>query len=243
MFGGWKKDPDDPQDARFAWRKRPLSSVPVRKSVNLWTPSMEIRTQAFNDCTGQAGAYAMRMALHTVLGRDPGELSPLYLYALGRAVWGGQHEDEGSYLRTLFSAIKVQGACTEEAFPYDDHGPFDMPGWKQIKNGFKHRGLRSYRRVYTPHEAREALSEGFPLVGGWNISEAFAKWRGPEPFDQDSGPPIGGHAMAVCGYEGDNFILPNSAGTYRGERGFWRVTENWLMQSDRLYACDTSVVR
>jgi C1A family cysteine protease len=239
--GGWIPDPEDPRDARFDWRKRPQMSVPLCKEVNLWLPGMRIRSQAHNDCTGQAGAYAMRIALCASLGRDVGELSPLFLYYTGRAVWGGQNVDDGSYLRTLFSAIQVQGSCAESIFPYDQTRVDESPKWKQVKNAFRHRGLRKYRNISDPDHAREALSEGIPLVGGWDVDQAFLDWSGGAPVGAPRGS-LGGHAMAVVGYSDKGFLLANSWGSWRGEGGFWRASEEFLMSTNRLYACDTSEV-
>lgn len=238
MLGGYLKDPHDARDALFAWKERPFRSVPIEKAVNLWLPSMSIVTQAYSSCTGMAGAYALQSAIAHHSGKDPGVLSGAYLYYTGRAVWGGQDEDEGSYLRTLFDAIEIQGACKEELFT-NATSPFKSPGWSQVKNGFKHRGIKNYRQIYTPDEAREALSEGIPLVGGWTVGDDFVNWNGGAAFTTETAP-LGGHALAIMGYNiNGDFLVPNSWGTSRGEAGWWRVSEQFLMSTDRLFACDT----
>ena len=108
-----------------------------------------------------------------------------------------------------------------------------------MKNGFKHRGIKNYRRISSPDEAREALSDGIPLVGGWEIGDEFVAWDGGDAFNSDSAPD-GGHAMCVSGYDRNgDFLLPNSWGEDLGEAGWWRVSEAFLMSSDRLWACDT----
>lgn len=237
-IGGYLTDPYDKRDDTFSWRRRPFAAPEIKSAVNLWLPQMEIQNQLHNSCTGFAGAYALRAAMAHTTGTDPGELSALFLYYTGRAVWNGETKDDGSYIRTLFSAIKVQGACSAALFP-QELGPFKKPGWSQTKNAFKHRGVKNYRRVLTPGEAREALSEGIPLVGGWQIGDDFANWSGGDAFDKETSRG-GGHAMAVLGYnERGDFLIPNSWGESVGEKGWWRVTEDFLMETDRLWAADT----
>ena len=237
-IGGYLKDPDDTRDALFSWNVRPHKAKPIKKETNLWLPQMQIKDQMHNSCTGFAGSYALRAALAHEEGKDPGNLSGLYLYYTGRAVWGGQDKDDGSYIRTLFSAIPIQGACLDSLFP-QDKGPFARPGWKQVKNAAKHRGIKSYRRIMTPDEAREALSEDIPLVGGWAVGENFSNWSGGKAFDKET-VVRGGHAMAVMGHNADGtFNIPNTWGTRAGDGGWWKVTEDFLMTTDRLWACDT----
>ena len=238
LIGGYFRDREDNRDALFSWSNRPLKSVPIKKSVNLWLPDMKIVGQRGNSCTGMAGAYAARAAIAHSTGKDPGELSGMFLYFTGRAVWDGELQDDGSYLRTLFEAWEKQGVCLEELFPRDTD-PFQEPGWGCVKNAFKHRGIRNYRRIYTPDQAREALSEGIPLVGGWEVGEDFEAWRGGAAFNRETRI-VGGHALAVLGYaENGDFLLPNSWEEDVGEAGWWRVTEEFLMASNRLWAADT----
>lgn len=236
-IGGYLKDPLDQRDEKFSWSQRGRQRVAAKKTVSLWDPSYKIKEQLYQDCTGFAGSYALRMAIHRATWKDPGNLSGLFLYYTGRAVWNGTDEDAGSYLRTLFSAIQVQGACLEELFP-SNQSPFLAPRWKHIKNAFKHRGIRRYRQIKTPEEAREALSDGVPLVGGWDVGDDFENWKGGAPFRKETST-RGGHAMAVSGYEKDHFIIPNSWGPTVGIQGFWHVHEDFLAANTVLYACDT----
>lgn len=238
MIGGYLRDPEDERDNLFSWSNRPRDKVVIKPEAQLWIPGMEIKGQGSNSCTGFAGSYALRMAIFHETGVDPGDLSGLYLYFTGRAVWDGEDKDEGSYIRTLFQAIEIQGACLESLFP-QERGPFFMPGFKQVKSGFKHRGIKNYRRISTGDEAREALSDGIPLVGGWSVGRDFQSWNGGTAFNSEDSY-IGGHAMCVSGYDqSGDFYLPNSWGDDVGEAGWWRVSEKFLTSSNRLWACDT----
>lgn len=235
---GYLRDPSDRRDIEFSWGERYGSVGHIEPSVDLWFPGMEVRDQGFtNSCTGYAGATAMQMALYHSEGVDPGVLSGVFLYYNGRAVWGGQGRDDGSYMRTLFKSIQLQGACQEKVFTANA-GVDKQPTWRAVKNGFKHKGLGSYRMVRNVDEAKIALSRGIPLAGGWGIGPAFSNWRGGDAYHTES-TTTSGHAMAVSGYNEDGeFLLVNSYGTDSGEGGFVRVTPEFLISSDRLWACD-----
>ena len=238
IFGGYLRDKKDKRDKIFAWSERPLKSARIKRAVDLSLPGQKIRRQSGNSCTGYAGACALRIAIAHHEKLDPGELSGDFLYYTGRAVWDGESKDKGSYIRTLFKAMEIQGACRDGFHP-QSLGRFKKPSWKAVKNGFKHRGLKSYRRIMTPDEAREALSEGIPLVGGWDVGTDFSSWKGGEAFNRET-QVRGGHAMAVVGYtRGGEYILANSWGSGAGENGRWRVSEKFLMSGGRLWACDT----
>lgn len=236
---GYIRDPEDKRDGVFSWSERYGGRQSISAEVNLWRPGMLIRNQGqTNACTGYAGATAMQIAVHTDVAVDTGPLSGLFLYYIGRSVWGGESQDDGSYLRTLFKAMQLQGACVEKVFTAEA-GVFKKPTWRAVKNGFRHRGVRSYRKIYNVDEARMALSRGIPLVGGWDVGSEFVNWRGGEAYNSETDF-MGGHAMCVVGYDlNGDFIVANSWGVNGGEKGFWRVTPEFLMSGDRLWACDT----
>ena len=236
-YFGYLKDEVDNRDK--VWSDRLGASPRTKTSVDLSVPGMQISDQgATNSCTGYAGAYAMRMAIYHEEGYDPGPLSGLFLYYIGRAVWDGESKDDGSYIRTLFKAMQLQGACIDKVFTAEA-GVFKKPTWRAVRNGFKHKGIRSYRQINTVDEARSALSAGIPLVGGWSVGDDFLNWNGGDAYNGEP-KSLGGHAMCVCGYNEDGeFTLVNSWGSDRGEGGFWRVTPEWLLSGGRLWACDT----
>lgn len=234
---GYLEDPKDERDHLFAFPA--VDPRDLKKEVNLVIPGTEIVDQgSTNSCTGYAGAYAMRMAIYHKEDYDPGPLSGLFLYYIGRAVWDGESKDDGSYIRTLFKAMQLQGACINKVFT-SEAGVFKKPPWRAVRNGFKHRGIRSYQKISTVDEARAALSSGIPLVGGWSVGKEFMSWNGGDAYDGEP-ETIGGHAMCVCGYTADgDFILINSWGDSKGELGFWRVSPEFLMSGNRLWSCDT----
>lgn len=236
---GYLRDKDDNRDNLHSWSDRYGSELEILNEVSLLVPGTEVVDQgATNSCTGYAGAYAMRIAIYHEEGYDPGPLSGVYLYYIGRAVWDGESKDDGSYIRTLFKAMQLQGAALSKVFTAEA-GVFKKPTWRAVRSGFKHRGIRSYRKVTTVDEARAALSRGVPLVGGWNVGPKFLDWTGGPAYDGED-EVLGGHAMCVTGYTEDgNFILINSWGKDRGTDGFWRVTPEWLLSGGRLWACDT----
>ncbi len=246
-IGGLKPDPEDKRDGLYSWGERYGSNAIIEPSADLFLNHQLIRDQIGNSCTGFSSQYAFRQSYFYETGEDPGELSGMFPYFIGRAVWGGQDRDDGSYLRTTLKAIQLQGICLEKVF--SDQVPWDkMPTWRATKNAFKFRGLRNFRRIYTEEEARSALSMKQSLVGGWQIGEDWVDWDGKEAFNVET-KKIGGHAMCVSGYspEGD-FWSPGSWGTHGDKTnrplgdparpGFWRMTPEFLISAHTLFALD-----
>ena len=235
---GYLADPLDPRDEAHSWGSLLGNSAPSIDSVNLWRPSWRTLDQEGQSCTGFAVAYATRIAHAELSGTDPGELSPYALYWLGRRVWGAHKRDAGSYLKTTFQALVLNGCPRTKIF----EGGVFMEGlpWDAVRDGFDYRGIRAYRKVSTLREARNALSEGVPLVGGWAVGPEFESLgRHDEPYNGES-VVSGGHAMCIYGYSRDgNFRIVNSWGSDWGNGGHCLVTPEFLLSSDRLWACDT----
>jgi len=231
---------EDARDLRFgaflAGSEAPASTA------NLWIAGMKVKHQHENSCCGRALAYALQLA-HRSTSK---EFSAFDAYYKGRFVMGTQSRDEGCQLRPMFNALQKLGCASESVSPSTDSSRVNLPPtWAAQKSAHKWRGVRRYFSVTgknMPHEARIALSRGMPVVGGWMVSQRFRKFAGGEVFQHDPEETIiGGHAMCVVGFEKDEFTLVNSWGREWADRGFARVSSNFLEQAMSLWVCDVAV--
>lgn len=247
VIGGLKDEAEDKRDKLYSWDNKYGSEASLEPEIDLWLPGQKIRSQVGNSCGGFATQYSFRMSLFHETGNDPGELSGMFPYWLGRKIHDDEDNDDGSYLRNgVLKGVQLQGLCIEKVF--SDDVPFNkQPTWRAIKNGMKHRGLRSFRRIYNPVEAMGALSMGQALVGGWHVGDDWSNWQSSDPFVVETNK-RGGHAMSICGYDEDgNFISPGSWGTHnnKGEPqgdptrpGFWKMSPEFLISAKSLFALD-----
>ncbi len=236
---GYRPDPVDGRDKLFS--AHPRSAVSLPASVSLWDPRCEIKDQAWSSaCTGMAWSQAIRLA-YLREGIPCPDLSATYLYYLGRAEHGSENEDAGSYLRTVASAAKKFGVADEGSWGFDIESINRQPSMRALHSGFDRRGIRGYHRVDAgdPDNVRRALAAGFPVVAGWQVSEAFMEWDGSGIVRQQHEPFVGGHAMCVVGYSANGtFDLANSWGQAFGLNGFVVTDETFIQQASDAWVVD-----
>jgi hypothetical protein len=187
-----------------------------------------------NSCVGQAWSQALRLAWLRK-GKDCPELSALHNYFLSRAEFGGQREDDGSYLRTGAKAVVRFGCATERAWPFRADRVNRRPSWAADRSGHDSRGVRGYFRLYSPDDVRRAIAAGYPVVGGWSVDREFLDYSGGVIEGTDVARVVGGHAVVIESYAGDVFTILNSWGSW-GEDGRGRVSEAWVAGGRDLWA-------
>jgi len=241
---GYLPDPLDERDRPFAAFRaaRAPSPAPLPASVSLWDPRCAIKDQGqTSSCTGQAWSQGLRLA-YFWSGFDCPELSAEYLYYLGRAEHGGEHDDSGSYLRTVGTAVKKFGAADEGAWPFADEKVNVQPNMRALHSGYDRKGLRGYYRIDSGdvEGVRHALAMGCPVVAGWRVSEAFLYWQtGPVPEQIEN--IVGGHALCLHGYRSDGtFEGVNSWGLSWGEGGLFVASEIFVRQATDVWALEVT---
>ena len=103
------------------------------------------------------------------------------------------------------------------------------------------RGLRGYYRIPTGDvdRVRHAIAAGFPVVGGWLVDRVFLDWSGAGIIGpQDADAIVGGHAMAIVAYAGDEFRLANSWGVRWGAGGFALARASFIAAARDVWALD-----
>ena len=150
--------------------------------------------------------------------------SRLALYYQARAASGMTKVDAGC---TIVNAIKVvakYGVSDEKFWPYLVTKVTDRPNALAYKDALLHQGL-AYRKIDStqPVQIKAALAEGLPVVFGSTLySNSYDLIEGTTMRMPDlNGSVVGGHAMAIVGYNDDKrmFLVRNSWGKGWGMNG------------------------
>ncbi len=174
-----------------------------------------------NSCVGWASAYAARTFYENFYrgwGADGPEkiFSPSYVY---NQINGGQ--DRGSSIIHAVDLFKNQGAATLKTMPYTlDYLASPPPQARQEAAQFNTDG---YERLDPKNTlaVKTALANNNVVIFGMRTHENFTKYRGGI-YDRIEGPNLGGHAMALIGYDDSKnaFLLINSWSEQWGEKGY-----------------------
>ncbi|RYZ10686.1 MAG: hypothetical protein EON61_11430 [Alphaproteobacteria bacterium] len=177
-------------------------------------------------------------------GRPLTPLSPLYVYYNGRKLAGMEKEDSGLLCHHATAAIMAYGACEEKRWPYRIE-KFDREPPKECYDNSRTFETTQYARLSTPEEAKVALSQGMPIVFGFDIPRSYytaAAKTGRMPregtYDLES---MSGHAMLIVGFDDHEgvWLARNSWGESFGEKGYCWIPYglvNRYVWNDELWA-------
>lgn len=117
-------------------------------------------------------------------------------------------ELEGMYGRNVMKILNEHGVAPEPYFPYGSENPEQIP--EEAKNSMGDYKIQQYARVDTIDGAKKALYLSGPLLICLPVYEGAAPefWKPKNPGDKQ----IGGHALAIVGYDQKGFIMRNSWG-------------------------------
>ncbi|RYE02120.1 MAG: hypothetical protein EOP61_09365 [Sphingomonadales bacterium] len=158
-------------------------------------------------------------------GRVLTPLSPLYVYYNGRKLAGMEQQDSGLLCHHATAAIMAYGACEETLWPYKAEKLKHEPP-KECYDNSREFDTTQYARLGTSEEAKVALSQGMPIVFGFDIPRSYytaAAATGQMPqdgtYDLD---PMSGHAMLIVGFDDVKgmWLARNSWGEGFGEKGY-----------------------
>jgi C1A family cysteine protease len=231
---GWKPDLRDQRDRIYTMPPE-ITAKPLPTSVDLRSGCPPVADQgALGSCTA--------FAITGLLGYDQikqGEiftrLSELFVYYNERMKEGTILIDAGASIRDGIKSVKVQGACTEDLWPYTIRKFAMYPGSLCYQEAKKHQAL-SYARV--PRLLRQmqgCLAAGYPFVFGFSVYESFESDQvantGIVPMPDKTEVLLGGHAVMACGYKDNVFIVRNSWGASWGDGGYCYMPFSYLLNS------------
>lgn len=189
--------PPDPRDWIYSKVASPIS-LPKNYRCNI-TP-LPVRDQGNKGtCVGQAGANANEILQFKERGTAE-RLSSLYLYGMCKQL-DGYPEIEGTFLRVLMKVLTEYGAPPENRFPYYTNWskpPVPVGGIHSLARPNR---IKTYAKVQTEQELKQALIEQGPVPIAMLITESFFKARYGVVPKEASGTLLGGHAMTLIGYD------------------------------------------
>ena len=219
---GWKRQPRDSRDFKFA-----SVVVPTQPALSLRPLMPSVRDQLdIGSCSANAGVVATEFCLRKQTGKPIEQLSRLDLYAITREVEGTPlSEDSGCFVRDVFKASSKYGICDERSWPYVTANYSKSPPRKIWAEAFYRRAV-SYHSIIGLPLIKACIGEGYPSIFGFDCFESLMDpsvgKTGMIPLPAPSEAPIGGHCVVCVGFDNHRGALEiqNSWGTGWGEHGF-----------------------
>lgn len=231
---GWIRDPHDPRDVPFAL---PVETTPLPARVDLRRYVRAILDQGpTSSCVAHAYAYAIDIC-EFLAGMPYDPPARRYIYSAARAIHGSEKVDEGTYLRAGAQSLKVMGACSEKDWAWKSGKINETPDLQAHMLAHPRRDGQ-YGYIPGTGEARvlnvkRALASGQPVVFGTSVTNDFLDFEGPRVIECP--PPdanfAGGHAMCICGYDADGFMVVNSWTRDWRSLGFAWLTPQYIASS------------
>jgi hypothetical protein len=209
-------------------------------------------------CTG----FALAAVINFLLARRgiDRRVSPRMLYEMARCYdeWPGE-KYEGSSARGAMKGWVAHGVCTADTWPMSlltrahlDAARADEA--RRTPGGAFYRVMhREIRDMHAALSEVGILYASLMVHQGWmafdGATTTEVRWEDDKgrhrlrlPVIQRRGRADGGHAVALCGYTGDGFIVQNSWGLGWGARGFALLPyEDWLMHATDVWVAQLGV--
>lgn len=254
---GWKPDVADARDF-VASERFGLASIEPPDEASLEDHVGEIYDQGqTNSCVAWALCNAIMIA-EAAAGLNPILPSALFAYYNGRRATAPNAPillDVGSRPRDVVKAAFRLGICDDADWSWD-YSRLRLrknrrPPFAAYMKAHGRRG-GEYAKIASVADAkildvRRALAAGYPVMVALRITQEFVDGQGIIDQPRITDPIIGGHMVALVGYEPDRnlygqtlFRVLNSWGDRWADDGFGWITEGYLRSG---YASDLYVVR
>lgn len=203
---GWIRDTPDKRDLKY--QAAPAYTLPFKVDLRPRFKPVPVEDQgAIGSCTAQALIGAMEY-LNAQGDRPHVDFSRLFVYYGERYIEGTVRIDAGAQIRTGIRVLSKTGVCLESLWPYKTRNLYAQPDGNCFVDA-KYRKAVEYRRCDGLTAVKTALSQGYPVSGGFMVYSNFEsaattrtglvqvpKIRG---FWRDR--LIGGHAVCFCAYD------------------------------------------
>lgn len=227
---GWLPDETDERDLVA---KPDLSRIPSTIDLRTHMPPIYDQGQ-LGSCT--ANAVAAALDYQRVHQAEP-LINPsrLFIYYNERKDQKTVKEDSGATIRESVKAVKSYGACPEKEWPYQISKFTNKPSKQAYKDALDYEALLYQRVQRTTADIQAVLAGGDPVVIGINVYESFESSAvaksGQVPMPAKGESLLGGHAVLVVGYENGKWICRNSWGSDWGDRGYFYMPEEYLLDT------------
>lgn len=236
---GWLEDAPDPKDFSVNQLLDKVSNVQIKDSCSIGNPKLIVKDQkSISSCSGAGFAQGLRAA-YLLKGIDIPDLSMLFAYYNSRREDGWYLTDSGAASRNTMKGIQKFGLCQESDWAFSELQVNTMPKWEAYRAGAKLRGLKAYYAI-NPGDidsVKAAMSHGYPVVGGWQVTQSFMEYKGGL-YSNFTGKVVGGHCMLIEAYDPNQFTIMNSWSDTWAENGRIRVSNDFIKQSTSLWALE-----
>jgi C1A family cysteine protease len=242
---GWKKDHIDKRDIKFKIAKPLLLKLPVRIDLRGAAMPAVYDQEDLGSCTANSvGGICQYEDNKDGVSIPP---SRLFVYYNTRAIEGNVPSDSGAEIRNTIKSVNRWGYCDEKLWPYITSKFAVKPNDPAYAKALAER-VTSYNRVTQQAQyikaavvAKHPVAFGFVVYPGFESAEVARTGvvPMPNPARED---PIGGHAVAVVGYDDVKrwFIVRNSWGPNWGDKGYFYMPYQYVL--DRNLSSDFWIV-
>jgi len=220
------------------WRAETIYSAgPLPTKFSLEKTLSRIKDQgSFGTCAAQTAACIKESQEYIEDGLLE-DFSPMFVYAHRTPT-----SIAGMYPRDVMKIMQNLGGVAEQDYPYKAANRNKQNITTAIYEDAKNYTIKSYASISTIDAVKRALIADGPVFVGlpvFNFGNTF--WKAN--FGDDS---LGGHAVAIVGYDKKGFTLRNSWGTSWGDYGYgffpykdWGVQwEAWTTIDDSSFIID-----
>lgn len=216
----------DPRDHRWAAPPGVTATIPRAYRIPpRWQPPIWNQGDV-GACTSFAALAAVEIVRRITPGQQGADPSRLFTYWTTRELEsgpGGGTVDSGASIRATVKALVQYGAPPERLWPYKDGHNWHVRPSDQAFAAAERRQVLGYRRVMqTDVQIAAAIWSKLPVIfGALVFDDIVTPNAGQVPMPALDDTPLGGHAMALVGYDftARTFTFRNSWGTGWGAAG------------------------
>ncbi|KAI9192988.1 papain cysteine protease family protein, partial [Polychytrium aggregatum] len=189
-----------------------------------------------SSCTANAAAHTLRFSPVSEKNRSPIEISRLFLYYHARLTLGQTPplSDNGCTSMATCETLADLGACPETMWPYDPTSVNIEPP-SHCEGAAEHYITARLQYIPVPLDLdhiKSCLSSGHVIQAGMEVFGSFltpqVAQTGMVPLPGANEQVQGGHAVVICGYTSDHFIMLNSWGESWGDKGYFHLPFEYL---------------
>ena len=160
--------------------------------------------------------------------------SRLFIYYNERMIEKTINEDSGAMLSDGIKSLEQYGVCSEGKCPYIIENFTTKPSVVAYKEGLSHRVISATNILQNINSMKTSLFQKNPFVVGISVYESFESEEVaktgyvpmPNPKKEKL---LGGHAVCVCGYIPNYWIVRNSWGPSWGDKGYFYLPTQYLL--------------
>jgi len=220
-----------------------LGNIETPDKYSLLDHSRNIRyNQKDPSCVANSLVMSL-IVLHSILYPDK-PITPASVYALyywSRQTHGAENMNTGTFIFACIEAANAVGIPLASSWN-DKHTPFDKPDWSTYTDADPNKPLVTERIYDLDDKFIKRIKETIairrrPIQFGMSVDTKFTDWEYKKESDiyEYVGPSLGGHAMAIVGYDDvrQNVEIINSHGRKFGNNGVVRMGYNTAVKQFR----------